>query len=155
MQRVVDLQRELEAREAELRAAHEAAQSVSAAVLTVAGGGSAPASGSGGSASPSDSAAVVPQWKIAEFEELRSAVSSMWEQLDVPPEDVTAFLSECDLLAPFSPAVLALYQVRSTMGGHRGDVKGPCAPRGIRVCGCDAMASSGCDKLVPVMPCTH
>jgi hypothetical protein len=34
----------------------------------------------------------------------------MWEQLDVPAEEVTAFLSECDLLAPFSPRVLEMYQ---------------------------------------------
>lgn len=113
LQRVVDLQKELEAREAELRSAHEASQAVSAAVLAVAGGGSSAAT----PGSPEGAAAnAVPQWKLTEFEELRAAVSSMWEQLDVPPEDVTAFLSECDLLAPFSPAVLALYQVR---GGER------------------------------------
>ena len=116
LQRVVDLQKELEAREAELRSAHEASQAVSAAVLAVAGGGGGSAATPG---SPEGAtAAAVPQWKLTEFEELRAAVSSMWEQLDVPPEDVTAFLSECDLLAPFSPAVLALYQVRA---GERGE----------------------------------
>jgi hypothetical protein len=34
----------------------------------------------------------------------------MWEQLDVPAEDITAFLSECDLLAPYHPKVLEMYQ---------------------------------------------
>lgn len=82
-------------------------------MLAVAGG----AASAGGSPEAA-AAAAVPQWKLAEFEELRAAVSSMWEQLDVPPEDVTAFLSECDLLAPYSPAVLALYQ--ASRDGGRG-----------------------------------
>jgi hypothetical protein len=45
----------------------------------------------------------VPEWKLREFEDLKAAVAGLWEQLDVPAEDVTAFLSEADLMAPFSP----------------------------------------------------
>lgn len=51
----------------------------------------------------------VPDWKLREFEGLKAAVASLWEQLEVPAEDVTAFLSECDLLAPYSPSVHAMY----------------------------------------------
>lgn len=90
--------------QAELRAAHESARAVSAAVSSLTGQGNN--DGQGGA----DEAASVPEWKLREFEDLRNAVATMWEQLDVPPEDVTAFLSECDLLAPFSPAVLGMYQ---------------------------------------------
>jgi hypothetical protein len=91
--------------QAELRAAHESARAVSAAVSSLTG-----QSAGGDSSSSSDDASSVPEWKLREFEDLRNAVATMWEQLDVPPEDVTAFLSECDLLAPFSPAVLGMYQ---------------------------------------------
>jgi hypothetical protein len=105
--KIVALQQELEAKEAELRAAHESARAVSSAVgsLTGAAGssGNADVEGEGGSAG-------VPDWKLREFEDLRNAVATMWEQLDVPAEDITAFLSECDLLAPFSPRVLQMYQ---------------------------------------------
>ncbi len=47
---------------------------------------------------------------MREFEDLKSAVAGLWEQLDVPAEEVTAFLSEADLMAPFSPQVLEMYQ---------------------------------------------
>jgi hypothetical protein len=87
--------------QAELTAAHEAARAVTAAVTGLPGGG-AGGGGSGGG--------EVPEWKLREFADLRNAVATMWEQLDIPPEDVTAFLSECDLLAPYHPTVLAMYQ---------------------------------------------
>ena len=34
---------------------------------------------------------------------------ALWEQLDVPAESIFSFLSECDLLAPYHPAVLDAY----------------------------------------------
>ncbi len=95
LQKVVALQRELEAKEAELRAAHDSARGVSAAVH-------AAAEGDGVIRDPTTGDAV-PEWKLREFEDLKSAVAGLWEQLDVPAEDVTAFLSEADLLAPYSP----------------------------------------------------
>jgi hypothetical protein len=95
LQKVVALQRELEAKEAELRAAHDSARGVSAAVH-------AAAEGDGVIRDPTTGDAV-PEWKLREFEDLKGAVAGLWEQLDVPAEDVTAFLSEADLLAPYSP----------------------------------------------------
>ena len=83
--------------QAELRSAHEAARAVTAA-----------ATGSDDALDGGDS--DVPEWKLREFADLRNAVASMWETLDIPPEDVTAFLSECDLLAPYHPKVLEMYQ---------------------------------------------
>ena len=102
-------QRELEAKEAELAAAHEAARAVSAAVAHVSAGGESSSAGAAGGEGEAAAAAAVPEWKLREFEDLRAAVSSLWESLDVPAEDVTAFLSEVDLLAPFSPTVLDMY----------------------------------------------
>ena len=110
LQKVVALQRELEAKEAELRAAHESARGVSAAV-------SAAAEGDGVIRDPTTGDAV-PEWKLREFEDLKSAVAGLWEQLDVPAEDVTAFLSEADLLAPYSP-----------QGALRADPRAPCRRR--------------------------
>jgi RhoGEF domain len=101
LQRIVDLQRELEAKEAELRSANEAAQAVSAALVNIS---------NNGAVQDEDPSANVPEWKLREFEDLRNAVATMWEQLDVPAEDITAFLSECDLLAPYHPKVLEMYQ---------------------------------------------
>lgn len=112
LNRIVALQRELEAKEAELRSAQESARAVSAAVSALTGastGDDAVASSSSSGAGATGEEAV-PDWKLREFADLRNAVASMWEQLDVPAEDVAAFLSECDLLAPFSPAVLSMYQ---------------------------------------------
>ena len=100
LRRIVGLQTELEAKAAELAAANESARSVSAAVAIATGDPSAPTS-----ASTEGTGAGVPEWKLREFEDLKAAVSGMWEGLDVPAEDVTAFLSEVDLLAPFSPKV--------------------------------------------------
>jgi hypothetical protein len=114
LQKVVDLQRELEAKEGELRAAHEQARALSAAVTTVAGGQPGPGGEAGGEGGGDGkyrdptTGEVVPTWKLREFEDLKGAVCSMWEQLDVPPEEITAFLSEADLIAPFSPQVLDL-----------------------------------------------
>jgi len=110
--KIVALQQELEAKEAELRAAHESARAVSSAVgsLTGAAGSSSSSSGGNADVEGDGSAGGVPDWKLREFEDLRNAVATMWEQLDVPAEDITAFLSECDLLAPFSPRVLQMYQ---------------------------------------------
>lgn len=102
LQRIVDLQKELEGKEKELRQAHEAARAVSAAVANITSASQEAENKSGD--------ADVPDWKLREFEDLKNAVATMWEQLDVPPEDVTAFLSECDLLAPYHPRVLAMYQ---------------------------------------------
>ena len=48
--------------------------------------------------------------QLREFEDLKAAVAGLWEQLDVPAEEVTAFLSEADLMAPYSPQVLEMYQ---------------------------------------------
>jgi hypothetical protein len=79
------------AAQAELRAANEAARAVSAAVASVTGSSEVDGSPDGS----------VPDWKLREFEGLKTAVASLWEQLEVPAEDVTAFLSECDLLAPY------------------------------------------------------
>jgi hypothetical protein len=106
LQRVVELQRELENKEAELRAAHEAARSVSAASgtgLLLDESGNVVSSSSSGAAVDPVTGAPVPEWKLREFEDLKAAVASMWEQLDVPAEEVTAFLSEADLMAPYSP----------------------------------------------------
>jgi hypothetical protein len=85
--------------QAELRATHESARSISAAVASLTSG-----------VDVAVGEEAVPEWKLREFEDLRNAVATMWEQLDVPAEEVTAFLSECDLLAPFSPRVLEMYQ---------------------------------------------
>lgn len=30
--------------------------------------------------------------EVAEFERLRNSVNALWEQLDMPPEDIVAFL---------------------------------------------------------------
>lgn len=115
LQRVVDLQRELESKEAELRSAHEQARALSAAVSTVSGGAADDNGvvmggfGPDGKYRDPTTGEVVPAWKLREFEDLKGAVCSMWEQLDVPPEDITAFLSEADLIAPFSPQVLEMY----------------------------------------------
>lgn len=115
LQRVVDLQRELESKEAELRSAHEQARALSAAVTTVSGGVTDDNGvvmggfGPDGKYRDPTTGEVVPAWKLREFEDLKGAVCSMWEQLDVPPEDITAFLSEADLIAPFSPQVLEMY----------------------------------------------
>lgn len=115
LQRVVDLQRELESKEAELRSAHEQARALSAAVTTVSGGAMDDNGvvmggfGPDGKYRDPTTGEVVPAWKLREFEDLKGAVCSMWEQLDVPPEDITAFLSEADLIAPFSPQVLEMY----------------------------------------------
>jgi chromosome segregation ATPase len=95
LQRVVALQRELEAKEAELRAAHETARGLSAAVTVASEGGAA--------VRDPTTSEVVPEWKLREFEDLKAAVAGLWEQLDVPAEDITAFLSEADLMAPYSP----------------------------------------------------
>ena len=98
LQRVVALQRELEAKENELRAAHEMARGLSAAVSSAASGG-----GELGGARDPATAEAVPEWKLREFEDLKAAVAGLWEQLDVPAEDITSFLSEADLMAPYSP----------------------------------------------------
>ena len=95
-----------QAKEAELRSAHDAARSVAAAVANVTG------SSPGGE----EEGGKVPEWKLREFEELRNAVATMWEQLDVPAEDVTAFLSEADLLAPYHPKVLDMYTDMCVLG---------------------------------------
>lgn len=102
LERVRSLERELEAKEEELRQSQEAARKVAAA----------PAPGDGGDAADAggDDAEAVPDWKLQEFEQLKQTVCEMWEQLEVPEEDVTAFLSECDLMAPYHPKVLAMYQ---------------------------------------------
>lgn len=102
LQRIVDLQKDLENKEKELRQAHEAARAVSAAVANI--------TSNSEENENKNTDGDVPDWKLREFEDLKNAVATMWEQLDVPPEDVTAFLSECDLLAPYHPRVLAMYQ---------------------------------------------
>ncbi len=84
---VVALQRELDAKEAELRDAHEAARNLSAAVTSVTGEGEGGRGADGRYRDPT-SGEVVPDWRLREFEELKSAVASLWEQLDVPPEEV-------------------------------------------------------------------
>ena len=80
LQRVVDLQRELEAKESELRSAHEQARSLSAAVTTVAAGGaqfgddaSSGGFGADGKYRDPTTGEVVPAWKLREFEDLKGA----------------------------------------------------------------------------------
>jgi hypothetical protein len=61
---------------------------------------------------------TVPEWKLREFEDLKSAVASMWEQLDVPAEEVTAFLSEADLMAPYSAEGMYFEWAHATVRTH-------------------------------------
>lgn len=119
LSRVGDLQRELESKETELRSTQEAARNLSAAVANATQGNDATALvdagvvggyGADGKYRDPTTGEIVPPWKLREFDELKNGVAAMWEQLDVPPEEVTAFLSEADLLAPFAPAVLEMYQ---------------------------------------------
>lgn len=110
LNKIVALQKELEAKESELRAAQESARAVSAAVSALTGASTGDDASAASSTGAGAGGEEVPDWKLREFADLRNAVASMWEQLDVPAEDVAAFLSECDLLAPFSPAVLSMYQ---------------------------------------------
>jgi hypothetical protein len=91
VKRVARLQAELREREAELARVEADIQGTTGGV---AGGAEPP---------PSEEA-------LREFEALKGGVVSLWETLDVPADDIMAFLSECDLLAPYSPQVLQLYQ---------------------------------------------
>ena len=81
-------------KEAQLREANQMLRDVSAAV---------PGEGDDGTVRDPTTGEAVPEWKLREFEDLKSAVAGLWEQLDVPAEEVTAFLSEADLMAPYSP----------------------------------------------------
>ena len=119
LSRVGDLQRELESKETELRSTQEAARNLSAAVANATNASDSAALvdagvvggyGADGKYRDPTTGEIVPPWKLREFDELKNGVAAMWEQLDVPPEEITAFLSEADLLAPFSPAVLEMYQ---------------------------------------------
>jgi len=102
--RVRALEQELETKEEELRHSQEAARRVAAL----------PAPGDGSADGTEEDGDSVPDWKLQEFEQLKETVCEMWEQLEVPEEDVTAFLSECDLMAPYHPKVLAMYQEMHT-----------------------------------------
>jgi hypothetical protein len=127
LQRVVELQKELSDKERDLKAAHTEARQLSSklsAEMRASLGLDQPwdanlpsLHGAPGSASEGDAESVladapehIPDAKLREFEELKHAVTSMWETMDIAPEDVTAFLSEADLAAPYHPAVLELYR---------------------------------------------
>lgn len=52
----------------------------------------------------------VPEWKLREFEELKKAVATLWEELNVPDTEMVDFLSAADMAAPYDPKVLNLYK---------------------------------------------
>eukprot|EP01138_Halocafeteria_seosinensis_P008034 gb/GECG01008210.1/.p1 GENE.gb/GECG01008210.1/~~gb/GECG01008210.1/.p1 ORF type:complete len:867 (+),score=177.83 gb/GECG01008210.1/:1-2601(+) len=52
----------------------------------------------------------VPEWKLREFEGLKSAVATLWEELNVPDTEMVDFLSAADMAAPYDPKVLNLYK---------------------------------------------
>lgn len=81
----------------ELEAAHQRAREL--AVATAEGG-------EGEGAAVADAATPA---EVAEFERLRNSITTLWEQLDMPPEDIVSFLSECDMIAPFNRRVYNLY----------------------------------------------
>ena len=125
LQRVVELQHKLEQREAELQAAHAAARAAALEATGLDGDELAAEEDVPASTLRCVDTAQNAPWLPAlvvltaaasvfvvhrEFEELRGSVVSLWERLDVPPEDVVSFLSECDMLAPYHPKVLELYQ---------------------------------------------
>jgi hypothetical protein len=96
LERVERLKKELKGKEAELRDAE------------------AQASAAGGAdtddTKADDEEGEVPEWKQREFEDLKRYVTDMWTRLEVPDEDVVAFLSECELVAPFNHRVLDMYR---------------------------------------------
>lgn len=128
LQRVVDLQRELAEKEKALKDAHAEARSMSSKLsaemraslgLDQPWDADLPSLGGTPGSSGADAAtggkegevpSAVPAATLKEFQELKHAVTSMWETMDIAPEDVTAFLSEADLAAPYHPAVLDLYR---------------------------------------------
>lgn len=110
LQRVATLQDELQRAERELQDAHEAARHVSADIPKELSSNT-PTNTEVNAADMVDpvTGQPVPAWKVAEFEELKLAIIRLWDTLDIPPEEITAFLSEVDLMAPFSPQVLEMY----------------------------------------------
>jgi len=131
LQRVVELQKDLSEKERSLKEAHAEARQLSSKLSSemrtslgldqpwdanLPSLHGAPGSATAGAAhtdAAADAAGApdhVPDSKMREFEELKHAVTSMWETMDIAPEDVTAFLSEADLAAPYHPSVLDLYR---------------------------------------------
>ncbi|KAA0162096.1 hypothetical protein FNF28_04842 [Cafeteria roenbergensis] len=102
MESVQKLRTELQAREEELRRAEKRAEDAAGVAGSAAGGGSG---GEDGKQSED-----VPEWRQREFEDLKRYVTDMWERLEVPDEDVLAFLAECEELAPFDARVLDMYR---------------------------------------------
>lgn len=98
MEAVEELRRELRGKEAELGRAERQAAAV------------AGAADDAGDEEDDAAGADVPEWRQREFDDLKRYVTDMWERLEVPDEDVLAFLSECEMLAPFDERVLGMYR---------------------------------------------
>ena len=58
---------------------------------------------------PESSKSTDPQ-KAAEMEKLNMELRALWVELKSDPDEVATFLSELDALAPYSDAVLRLYE---------------------------------------------
>ena len=111
LERVATLQRELAGAESELATAHSQARTLSSQLAEAGDNGSVALVRHEADKVPAAAAQpAVDRKTMAEFEALKRTVVSMWETLPIPPEDIAAFLSEAELMAPFSPGVLELYR---------------------------------------------
>ena len=106
LHRVAQLEQELEEKQKELQSAEEEAKNVARQMTPE----RLYELGISDDSTKELQSGAVPEWKLREFESLKAAVSTLWEELDVPDQEIVDFLSAADLAAPYDPKVLNLYK---------------------------------------------